>query len=216
LVLFENEGSLEAPVIVLALTACLDRNDVLQVEINQATSDARSIPPVTCTEVSEACGRLLGQHGAACLELTESAPASLRAEKRQCALDDFRQALAHLPAESDRLFATRGLAEALRVQRDNTTGPERAAAVAELDSLAQQLRGLSGGQVYADYYLANNKLNRVYTKDIPAAQACASLAQARDEVSNDIVPQELSARMANLLQDLSTAMRSRSCPQCPS
>lgn len=200
---------------LLTLSACqTDRPTGEQLERVENTRDPRNVVSqvVTCTEISEVCGRLYQEHAAACLDLTESAEPATRAQMRSCALTDFRQAIAHLPPAADKLPATRGLAEAVRIDRDNN--PDRAAGVADgvqLASLSTQLQGMPGGAPYGRYYASNNDLNRVLTRAVPADQACGTLESARARLPASDVPDDLRPRLADLSQQIGTAMRNRSC-----
>ena len=131
---------------------------------------------------------------------------------RSCAVNDFRAAIAHLPPTADKLTATRGLAEALRIDRDNDADPAvRAKDTTELGALASQLQGMPGGASYGGYYAANNDLNRVLTRNVPASAACGTLKNAQASLPTGNVPGDLEPRLADLRQNLGDAMRNRSC-----
>jgi hypothetical protein len=198
--------------ILLLTTACQqgaqDANRLNQI---QRTHDPRiaAQTPVTCTDVSAVCARLYQEQGGACLDLTESADSATRAAMRSCAVNDFRQAIAHSPPTSDQLLATRGLAEAVRISRDNAASP--AADITELDTLALQLQTMPGGAAYSAYYTANNDLFRVLTKKVPANQTCATLKNAQVRLPGGGAPQDLNQRLADLHKNLTVAIVDRSC-----
>lgn len=198
--------------ILLLFSACQqgaqDANRLNQI---QQTRDPRVVAqtPVTCTDVSTVCARLYEEHGGACLDLTESADSAVRAAMRSCAVNDFRQSIAHTPPAGDQLLATRGLAEAVRISRDNAANPT--ADITELDTLASQLQTMPGGAPYGAYYTANNDLFRVLTKKVPAAQACATLKDAQARLPGGNIPQDLNQRLADLHKNLTVAIADRSC-----
>jgi hypothetical protein len=197
--------------VVLLMSCQQAHKEAQQLDVAERTKDPRVVvqKAVTCTDVSEVCGRLYEEHGGACLALTESADFANRAAMRSCAESDFRNALAHLPPAADKLVATRGLAEAVLISRDNTSN--RAAAVTELDALALQFRGLPGGAPYGAYYAASNDLNRVLTGTVPANQACATLKETQAQLPTGNVPKDLNTRLADLRTNLVVAMKNRSC-----
>jgi hypothetical protein len=207
--------------ILLAALTCLlliscqaGRQDVQTLSTIQQTKDPRVVAqtPVTCTDVSDVCGRLYEERGAACLQLTESADAGTRATMRRCAMDDFRQALSHLPPSANRLIATRGLAEAVLISRDNTPDAAvRSANATELAALASQLQSMPGGEPYGAYYASNNDLNRVLIRAVPAGQACATLKAAQDRLPGSGAPSDLGARLSDLRRNLAAEMSKRSC-----
>ncbi|MDT7951081.1 MAG: hypothetical protein RQ966_06200 [Acetobacteraceae bacterium] len=202
--------ALAASFALLLLTACPGRQDAQTLEQVEGTRDPRVVAqhPVACTEVSAVCGRLYEEHAAACLDLVESAAAATRAAMRQCALQDFRAALAHLPPNADRLVATRGLADATRIARDNEDYPANARA---LDGVAGQLRTMPGGAAYGAYYAADNSLSRVLTRQVPAAQACATLKDAAAGLPAGEAPADLGPRLGTLRDNFAQAMKNRSC-----
>lgn len=197
--------------ILLLLAACQQgAEDAKQLNQIQQTRDPRVVvqTPVTCSSVSEVCARVYEEHGGACLELTESADFATRAAMRKCAVNDFRQAIAHLPPAGDKLVATRGLAEAVRISRDNAANPT--GDIAELDTLASQLAGMPAGAPYGAYYAANNQLFQVLNGTIPANQACATLKDAEARLPRGNIPQDLNQRVADLQRNLTVKIK-RSC-----
>lgn len=197
--------------ILLLLAACQQgADDARQLNQIQQTRDPKVVvqTPVTCSSVSEVCARLYEEHGGACLELTESADFATRAAMRKCAVNDFRQAIAHSPPASDKLVATRGLAEAVRISRDNAANP--ASDIAELGTLASQLANMPAGAPYGAYYAANNQLFQVLNGGIPANQACTTLKDAEAQLPRGNIPQDLNQRIADLQRNLTVKIK-RSC-----
>lgn len=181
--------------------------DQLQ-RMQAATDPARVVAErIVCPDKSAICERLLLEHGAACLQLTESADPARRAAMRRCALDDFTAARAQLPPAADaesKSAAVRGLMEALIVQRDNTfDSKQRADAMAKLDGLAGELHGTPEGA----YASANNALNRVLTGEVPQAQACAVMAAARTGLDTAPANGELTARIEDVRTEIDLASR---------
>jgi hypothetical protein len=186
-----------------------------QLQRMQAASDpARVVAErIACPDKSAICERLLLEHGAACLRLSESAEPARRAAMRRCALDDFTAARRQLPPDAgaeSKSAAACGLVEALIVQRDNTfDAKERAGATAKLDALAGELHGTPEGA----YAAANNALNRVLTGEVPQAQACAVMAAARAGLDAAPASGELAARIDHVRADIDFASRDQ-VPSC--
>src|SRR3954447_19016823 len=82
---------------------------------------------IACDAADPACVRLWLIQGAACEQMSEQMPSTAeRAAMRACAVRDFRQAATLAPrdpANPDRFAATRGLANALKIARDNEADP---------------------------------------------------------------------------------------------
>jgi len=197
---------------LLLLAGCqTGRQDAATVEQLQAARDPRIAVqiPVTCTDVSDVCARAYAEHAAACLNLVEAADTATRAAMRSCAQQDFRQSLAHSPPGSDRLVATRGLAEATRIARDN--GNDYARTALELDGLSAQLGAMPGGTPYAAYYAADNELSRVLTRAVPAEQACSTLTDAEAKLLPAGAAGDLSRNLTTLRSNLAAAMKNRGC-----
>ncbi len=204
----------------LAAVGCqADKPALDQLQQVQATTDPRVVvaEKVNCVAASAVCVRLLEEHGAACLRLTEAADPASRGAMRDCALHDFAAARAQMPADATadmKLIAARGLAQALVVDRDNTMDRARYTGdVAKLDAVVADLRALPGGAAYGAYFSANNALNRVLTGNVPAGRACATLAAARDGLVGVTPSGELVQRIAALRAQIDTAMHPplRSC-----
>jgi 1,6-anhydro-N-acetylmuramate kinase len=197
---------------LLLLAGCqTGKQDATTLERLQVAPDSRVAVqiPVTCTDVSEVCARDYAEHAAACLNLVEAADPSTREKMRTCAQQDFRQSLAHSPAGTDRLVATRGLAEATRIARDNSA--DYAANARELDGLSGQLGAMPGGTAYAAYYAADNDLSRVLTRNVPPAQACATLKGAEAKLPAASAANDLGQNLTTLRNNLTTAMKNRGC-----
>lgn len=202
-----------AALVLPMLAACqAGKNDAQKLAVvEQTNSGTLASQPVSCTDISEVCGRLYEEHGASCLKMAEAADPATRATMRSCAVNDFRQAIAHLPPASNKLIATRGLAQADLINRDNAPDEAtRNANAAELDSLAAQLQSMPGGAAYGGYYAANNGLNRVLTRKVPQNQACPTLKNAQAQLPTAGVPDDLKVRVTDLRNDLTTAI-TRSC-----
>jgi hypothetical protein len=202
---------LPAAAALLMLAGCqTGKQDATVLEQLQATPDTRAAVriPVTCTAVSEVCARAYAEHAAACLNLVEAADPSTRAAMRSCAQQDFRQSVAHSPPGTDRLVATRGLAEATRIARDNS---DYTANARELDELSSQLGAMPGGAAYAAYYAADADLSRVLTRNVPPAQACATLKGAEAKLPAADAASDLARNLATLRSNLTTAKQNRGC-----
>ncbi len=190
--------------------------DLAQLQSFQ-TADDRTVANATiaCNAADPVCARLQMQQGAACERLSEAQSAAERAAMRACALRAFRQARALLPAnasDADRLAATRGLANALKIARDNELdATARQRDEAELDQLPPALAALPGGAPYAGYYRADAALNRVLTKEIDGAAACDELRSARAGLPGAPLPADLAQRVPPLRGLIESTMRQRSC-----
>ncbi|HST75631.1 MAG TPA: hypothetical protein VLJ20_09695 [Acetobacteraceae bacterium] len=190
--------------------------DLTQLQSFQ-TADDRTVATATiaCDAADPVCARLQMQQGAACERLSEAQSAAERAAMRACALQAFRKARALLPAnasDADRLAATRGLANALKIARDNEmNATTRQQDEAELDQLLPALAALPGGASYAGYYRADAALNRVLTKETDAAAACGALRSAQAELPGAPLPADLAQRVPALRGMVEGTMRQRSC-----
>jgi hypothetical protein len=190
--------------------------DLTQLQGFQTAND-RTVATATiaCDAADPVCVRLNLQQGAACERLTEAQSATERATMRACALRAFRQARALLPAnasDADRLAATRGLANALKIARDNEmNAATRQQYEAELDQLLPALAALPGGAPYAGYYRADAALNRVLAKEIDGAAACAALRSAQADLPGAPLPADLAQRVPTLRGLVDSTTRQRSC-----
>ena len=197
---------------VLLLAGCqTGKQDATTLGQLEAAHDPRVAAqiPVTCTDIGEVCARAYAEHAAACLDLVEATDPGTRAAMRTCAQQDFRQSLAHSPPGVDRLVATRGLAEATRIARDNST--DYASNARELDGLSGQLGAMPGGAAYAAYYAADNDLGRVLTRNVPPAQACATLKDAQAKLSTAAAAGDFGRNLTTLRSNLATAVQNRGC-----
>jgi hypothetical protein len=190
--------------------------DLTQLQSFQAAND-RTVATATiaCDAADPVCVRLNLQQGAACERLSEAQSATERAAMRACALRAFRQARALLPSkasDADRLAATRGLANALKIARDNEmNATTRQQDEAELDQLLPALAALPGGAPYAGYYGADAALNRVLSKEIDGAGACGALRSAQANLPGAPLPADLAQRVPALRGMVEGTMRQRSC-----
>jgi hypothetical protein len=190
--------------------------DLTQLQSFQTASD-RTVATATiaCDTADPVCARLQMQQGAACERLSEAQSATERAAMRACALRAFRQARALLPANAsaaDQLAATRGLANALKIARDNEMdATARRQDEAELDQLLPALAAVPGGAPYAGYYRADAALNRVLTKEVDGAATCGTLSAARADLPGAPLPADLAQRVPALRGMVEGTMRQRSC-----
>ena len=151
----------------------------------------------------------LRQHAAACLNLVEAADPSTRAKMRTCAQQDFRESLAHSPPGTDRLVATRGLAEATRIARDNSA--DYAANARELTDCRTSSARCRAGRPTQRKYAADTDLSRVLTRNVPPAHACATLKGAEAELPAASTASDLGQNLTTLRSNITTAMKNRSC-----
>ncbi len=202
------------------LPACCghpDSADLQQLQTFQSAGD-RAVASATlaCDAADPVCVRLAIEQGAACERLTEVSGEAERAAMRLCAVRAFRHAVALLPAaaaDGDRLAATRGLANALKIARDNApkaTG-ERQQDARELDAVASSLALLPGGAPYAGYYQADATVNHVLAQETVSAQACARLRDASVQLAAATDAADLDTRAAGLRQLIAMQMQQRSC-----
>ncbi len=190
--------------------------DLTQLQGFQTANDrAVATAVIACDAADPVCVRLQLQQGAACERLSEAQSAAERAAMRACALRAFRQARALLPtnaSDADRLAATRGLANALKIARDNEmNAATRQQDEAELDQLLPALAALPGGAPYAGYYRADAALNRVLTKEVDGSGACDALRAAQADLPGAPLPADLAPRVPALRGLIEGTMRQRSC-----
>jgi hypothetical protein len=181
------------------------------------TADDRTVATaaIACDAADAVCVRLQVQQGAACERLSEAQGSAERAAMRACALRAFRKARALLPtnaSDADRLAATRGLANALKIARDNEMNAAAGQQYeAELDQLLPALAALPGGAPYAGYYRADAALNRVLGKEVDGPGACATLRAAQADLPGAPLPADLAQRVPTLRGLVEGTMRQRSC-----
>lgn len=194
-----------------------DSADLQQLQTFQSAGDrAVASATVDCDAADPACVRLAIEQGAACERLTEVSGDAERVAMRLCAVRAFRHAVALLPTaagEGDRLAATRGLANALKIARDNAPRAkgERQQDARELDAVASSLAGLPGGAPYAAYYQADAMVNRVLARETASGQACARLRDASALLGATADTADLNSRAAELRQLIAMQMQQRSC-----
>ena len=190
--------------------------DLTQLQSFQTANDRTvATAAIACDSADPVCVRLNLQQGAACERLSEAQSAAERAAMRACALRAFRQARALLPAnasDADRLAATRGLANALKIARDNEmNATTRQQYEAELDQLLPALAAVPGGAPSAGYYRADAALNRVLAKEIDGAAVCPALRSAQADLPAAPLPADLAQRVPTLRGLIEGTMRQRSC-----
>jgi hypothetical protein len=195
----------------IALAGCGHPNsaDLTQLQKFQS-SDDRTIAAatITCDAVDGVCSRLYLYQGAACEKLSDQGGAPMRS----CAVHAFREAVALLPANApsqDRLDATRGLANALKVTRDNAmTQADGEQASAELGKLLPGLASIPGGAPYAGYFGADASVNHVLATGATGPEACATLRSAEASLPAGSVPPDLGSRVSSLRQIIDQRLRS--------
>jgi hypothetical protein len=186
-----------ALLLVLLLAACQQPSrETVQLagELRRSSpgsSDAMADRPFDCDVSDRACVTLWLHRGAACARLAEAptTPDAQRPARRDCAVQSFTRASALMPADAtadERLETGIRLADALERQRDRAFGAQRqadnTAILAAIAPLRTTPRGPGDG--YADYFAAGVALNRVQAGDIPAADRCAALAEAREQAAS--------------------------------
>lgn len=207
--------------VLLLASACQhpNKSDLLQLDRMAKEPDPRSnaAETIACDARDLICVRLLVARGAACTRLTEAPETATRIRSRTCALDDFRAAQRLLPEAApaeDRLRTLEGLADAQKIARDNSADTAAAAALnEEVATTAAALRPVPGGAPFARYFEADAKIFRAQRGGMAVAEACQTLAGARDQLPGADAPPRLAARVGLLRTAIGAAMRppARSC-----
>jgi hypothetical protein len=197
--------------LAVALTGCGHPNsaDLTQLQKFQSSDDRTvAAATITCDAVDSVCSRLYLYQGAACEKLGDQGGAPMRS----CAVHAFQESVALLPANApnqDRLGATLGLADALKVTRDNAmTQTDGEQASAELAKLLPILASISGGAPYAAYFGADASVNHVLLTGAKGPEACAMLHSAEGSLPSGSVPPDLAPRVTSLRQIIDQRLRS--------
>jgi hypothetical protein len=206
--------------LVIAVAACQpSRADLDQLARMQQAADPRAnaAETISCDTRDVVCARLFLLRGAACAQLTEAPDAASRARNRNCALNDARAAVRLLPENAppeERRRALTGLAEALKISRDNSADAAAAAALnEEISTTAAALRNVAGGAPYAAYFAADANVFRAQRSGMAEPEACRTLAAARGSLPAAGAPADLARRVTLLGTAIDAAMRppARSC-----
>ena len=207
--------------VLLALAACFGptRSDLAQYErMRQRTAAegrANADEAISCDQTDMICVRLLVLRGAACAHLSEAPQVADRVRGRLCALEDFRAAERQLPESApaeDRRRVLTGLAEAQKINRDNSASNEAAADLnRQILATAAQLAPVPGGAPYGAYFEADALTFRGLRDSSSPADACRNLADARARLPGGAAAQDLARRVALLRTTIEGAIQTRRC-----
>lgn len=206
--------TLLAVLLLAGLAGCghPDQADLKQLEQFRSASDATvSQATIACDAVDPACARLWLYKGAACARLAEAPSEGQRSTMRACAVSSFRQARSLAAKDpADQAAATKGLANALKLTRDNDLAL-RADATAELTALLPALRATPDGGPYAGYFQADLLVNDVLAGRTTGPAACQALKDATAALPADPLPADLRSRVPALRSVAASQTRSRGC-----
>lgn len=189
-----------------------DQADLRQLEQFRTAPDASvAQASIACDSVDPACARLWLYKGAACARLAEAPSEGQRSAMRACAVSSFRQARTLAAKDpADQAAAMKGLANALKLTRDNDS-PLRAEATQELTALLPALRATPDGAPYAGYFQADLLVNDVLAGKATGPAACQALREASASLPGDPLPADLRTRVPALRSVAASQGRSRGC-----
>jgi hypothetical protein len=174
-----------------------------------------AVTPVDCKDNSADCARQYIDRASACSQVVDTPNVQSGDTSRRCAVQNYANALAHMPAsgaDDIRVKGLIGLADSLKAIRDNPANDnERTDAQQRLNQTLTRLDQEPGGHPYVQYFVADSLVSQARSRSLPTADACSQLSQARTSLPAQVANQELAVRVNRLRNAIEVYSQTRSC-----